>query len=391
MPTKIKVEHVSKIFGRNPKTILKKMKNEGGTKDIIEKETGHTVGVYDVSFDVKEGEIFVIMGLSGSGKSTLIRCLNLLNTPTGGKIFVDNEEITAYNKSKLKKFRQEKIAMVFQHFGIFTHRTVLSNVEYGLEIKGVPKDEREKAARAVIETVGLGGWEDKLPNQLSGGMQQRVGLARALATEPDILLMDEPFSALDPLIRREMQQELLDIQAKLKKTIVFITHDVNEAFKLGDRVAVMKDGKVVQIGTPEDILESPANDYIVDFIQDIDRSKVFQAKNVMFKPTAVISIKDPIKVAVKEMRDSGISSIFVLDHERKLQGIVTIDDAIQANKEHKALRDIIRKDYESTDPEAYLQDLFSKATESKFPIAVVDESNKFLGIILRVSVLAALS
>jgi glycine betaine/proline transport system ATP-binding protein len=390
MSTKVKVEHVSKIFGRNPKTILKKMKNEGGTKETIEKETGHTVGVYDVSFDVKEGEIFVIMGLSGSGKSTLIRCLNLLNVPTDGKIFVDNEEITAYNKNKLKKFRQEKIAMVFQHFGILTHRTVLSNVEYGLEIKGVSKEEREKTARSVLETVGLGGWEDKLPNQLSGGMQQRVGLARALATEPDILLMDEPFSALDPLIRREMQQELLDIQAKLRKTIVFITHDVNEAFKLGDRVAVMKDGKVVQIGTPEDILENPANDYIVDFIQDIDRSKVLQAKNVMFKPTAVISVKDPIKVAVKEMKDSAISSIFVLDHERKLQGIVTIDDAIKAAKENKTLRDIIRKDYESTDPEAYLQDLFSKATESKYPIAVIDESNKFLGIIVRVSVLSAL-
>jgi glycine betaine/proline transport system ATP-binding protein len=216
MSTKVKVEHVSKIFGRNPKTILKKMKNEGGTKAKIEKETGHTVGVHDVSFDVKEGEIFVIMGLSGSGKSTLIRCLNLLNIPTGGKIFVDNEEITAYSKSQLRKFRQEKIAMVFQHFGILTHRNILSNVEYGLEIKGVSKSEREQAARDVLETVGLGGLEDKMPNQLSGGMQQRVGLARALATEPDILLMDEPFSALDPLIRREMQQELLDIQAKLK-------------------------------------------------------------------------------------------------------------------------------------------------------------------------------
>jgi glycine betaine/proline transport system ATP-binding protein len=390
MSTKVKVEHVSKIFGRNPKTILKKMKNEGGTKEKIEKETGHTVGVHDVSFDVKEGEIFVIMGLSGSGKSTLIRCLNLLNVPTGGKIFVDNEEITAYSKNQLRNFRQEKIAMVFQHFGILTHRTVLSNVEYGLEIKGVPKSEREQTARTVLETVGLGGWEEKLPSQLSGGMQQRVGLARALATEPDILLMDEPFSALDPLIRREMQQELLDIQAKLKKTIVFITHDVNEAFKLGDRVAVMKDGKVVQIGTPEDILASPANDYIEDFVQDIDRAKVLQAKNVMFKPTAIVSLKDGIKVAVKEMKDNGISSIFVLDQERKLQGIATIDDAVTAVKENKSLRDIVRKDFETTDPEAYIQDLIPKATESKFPIAVVDENNKFLGIIVRVSVLTAL-
>jgi glycine betaine/proline transport system ATP-binding protein len=390
MSTKVKVEHVSKIFGRNPKSVLKKLNNEGGTKQKIEKETGHTVGVHDVSFDVKEGEIFVIMGLSGSGKSTLIRCLNLLNKPTGGKIFVDGEEITAYDKKQLSKFRQDKIAMVFQHFGILSHRTVLNNVEYGLEIKGVPKSEREETARTVLETVGLGGWEDKMPNQLSGGMQQRVGLARALATEPDILLMDEPFSALDPLIRREMQQELLDIQSKLKKTIIFITHDVNEAFKLGDRVAVMKDGRVVQIGTPEDILANPANDYIEDFVQDIDRSKVLQAKNVMFKPTAIVSLKDGLKVAVKEMKDNGISSIFVLNQERKLQGIVTIDDAVTALKENKTLRDILRQDYETADPEDYIQDLIPKATESKFPLAVVDENNKFLGIIVRVSVLTAL-
>jgi glycine betaine/proline transport system ATP-binding protein len=390
MSTKLKVEHVSKIFGRNPKSVLKKLKKEGGTKEKIEKETGHTVGVHDVSFEVKEGEIFVIMGLSGSGKSTLIRCLNLLNIPTGGKIFVDDEEITAYNKSQLRNFRQEKIAMVFQHFGILSHRTVLSNVEYGLEIKGVAKSDREQTARTVLETVGLGGWEDKMPSQLSGGMQQRIGLARALATEPDILLMDEPFSALDPLIRREMQQELLDIQAKLKKTIVFITHDVNEAFKLGDRVAVMKDGKVVQIGTPEDILANPANDYIEDFVQDIDRTKILQAKNVMFKPTAIVSLKDGIKVAIKEMKDNAISSLFVLDQERKLQGIVTIDDAITANKENKTLRDILRHDFETTDPEAYVQDLIPKATESKFPIAVMDENDKFLGIIVRVSVLSAL-
>jgi glycine betaine/proline transport system ATP-binding protein len=208
-----------------------------------------------------------------------------------------------------------------------------------------------------LETVGLSGWEDKMPNELSGGMQQRVGLARALATEPEILLMDEPFSALDPLIRREMQQELLDIQSKLKKTIIFITHDVNEAFKLGDRVAVMKDGKIVQIGTPEDILSNPVNDYIQDFVQDIDRSRILQAKNIMFKPTAIASLKDGLTFAVKVMKDNGISSLFILDHERKLQGIVTIDDAIEARKDNLTLRDILRHGYETTDPEAYIQDL----------------------------------
>lgn len=219
----------------------------------------------------------------------------------------------------------------------------------------------------------------------------RVGLARALATEPEILLMDEPFSALDPLIRREMQQELLDIQAKLNKTIIFITHDVNEAFKLGDRVAVMKDGRIVQIGTPEDILANPINDYIEDFVQDINRSQVLQAKNIMYKPTAIASLKDGISFVIKEMRDNGISSLFILDHHRKLQGIVTIDDAIEARKNNKSIQDILRHDYETTDEEAYIQDLFHKATVTKYPIAVVDDSNRLLGIIVRVSVLSALA
>jgi glycine betaine/proline transport system ATP-binding protein len=390
MLTKVKVEHVSKIFGRNPKAILDKL-NNGLPKESVIKETDNTVGVHDVSFEVGQGEIFVIMGLSGSGKSTLIRCLNLLNKPTEGKIYVDDEEITAYDKKQLKKFRQDKIAMVFQHFGILSHRTVLSNVEYGLEVKGIEKVERESIARKTLETVGLAGWEDKMPNELSGGMQQRVGLARALATGPEILLMDEPFSALDPLIRREMQQELLDIQAKLEKTIIFITHDVNEAFKLGDRVAVMKDGKMVQIGTPEDILANPVDDYIEEFVQDINRSLVLQAKNIMYKPTVIASLKDGITFVIKEMRDNGISSLFILDHHRKLQGIVTIDDAIEAKKQNRPLQDILRNDYETTDKDAYIQDLFHKATVTKYPIAVVDDSNRLLGIIVRVSVLSALA
>jgi glycine betaine/proline transport system ATP-binding protein len=282
------------------------------------------------------------------------------------------------------------MAMVFQHFGIFTHRTVLGNVEYGLEVKGVPKEERRRKAQEVLAAVGLEGWEDKMPGELSGGMQQRVGLARALANDPDILLMDEPFSALDPLIRREMQLELLEIQSKLKKTIVFITHDVNEAFKLGDRVAVMKDGEVIQIGTPEEILNQPANDYIEEFVKDIDRSRVVQAKHVMVRTTATVSMKDGIQVAVKEMKSNGISSVFVVDSDRKLQGIVTIDDAIQARKENKNLSEILRKDYHTADPEETIQELIPKAAESRFPIAVVDGSGKLLGIILRVSVLAGL-
>lgn len=389
MGTKIKVENVSKVFGPHPRQVLKKVE-AGKSKDEILKETGHTVGVNRVSFDVEEGEIFVIMGLSGSGKSTLIRCLNLLNRPTAGNIYVDEENIVKYNSQQLKKFRQQKIAMVFQHFGLFTHRTVQKNVEYGLEIRGVSAEKRSEIARKTLETVGLGGWEDKFPGELSGGMQQRVGLARALANDPDILLMDEPFSALDPLIRREMQLELLDIQSRLKKTIVFITHDVNEAFKIGDRVAVMKDGKIEQIGTPEEILASPSSDYIKEFVQDIDRSKVLQAKHIMRKPTTTVTVGAGPKVAVREMEANGISTVFVVDHERRLKGLVTIDDAIDAVKSKKSLKDILRKEYETTDPETFIQDLIETAVQSKYPIAVIDDNEKLLGIIVRVSVLAGL-
>lgn len=389
MATKIQVQHLTKVFGRNPRSILKRME-QGQTKEHILAETGHTVGLYNVSFAVEEGEVFVIMGLSGSGKSTLIRCLNLLHRPTEGNISIDNENIIDYNKQQLRDLRKHKVAMVFQHFGIITHRTVLENVTYGLEIKGLPKEEREAIALRHIELVGLSGYEQQMPDELSGGMKQRIGLARALANDPDILLMDEPFSALDPLIRRDLQMELLEIQSKLKKTIVFITHDVNEAFKLGDRVAVMKDGQIVQVGTPEDILASPANDYIEEFVQDIDRTKVLQAKNAMIKPYPLITLKDGLLVAIQRMRSHSISSIFVVDQERVLQGIVTIDDAVLAQRNHEQIQDILRHDYETTDPETYVNELIPQATKTKYPIAVVDEHRKLLGIIVRVSVLSAL-
>lgn len=389
MTEKIRVENLIKIFGIRTSAVIKRLKS-GQSKDKIFKETGGTVGVNNVSFEVREGEIFVIMGLSGSGKSTLIRCLNLLNKPTAGNVYVDGQNIVNFNNSELREFRQNKIAMVFQHFGLFTHRTVLQNVEYGLEIKNVPREQRRKIALETLTSVGLEGWGDKMPHELSGGMQQRVGLARALANNPDILLMDEPFSALDPLIRREMQVELLDIQSRLKKTIVFITHDVNEAFKLGNRVAVMKDGKVVQIGTPEEILTSPSDEYIEDFVRDIDRTKIVQAKNIMRKSTAIVSLKDGPKVAVKEMESNGISSLFVVDEGRRLQGIVTIDEAVKAIKENKGLKDIIRHEYFTTVPEAYIQELIPKAIQAKYPIAVIDEDDKLLGIIVRSSILSGL-
>ena len=252
------------------------------------------------------------------------------------------------------------------------------------------KKERHKIAKETIDSVGLSGWEDKYITELSGGMQQRVGLARALANNPGILLMDEPFSALDPLIRRDMQLELLDIQDKLKKTIVFITHDVNEAFKLGDRVGVMKDAEIVQIGVPEDILNNPSNAYIEDFVRDIDRSKVLQAKHIMFKPGALATKKHGLKVAIKEMETNAISSVFVVDEKRRLQGVITIDDAIEGIKNNKSMLNILKHDYYTTDEETYVQELIPKAIETKYPIAVANEDNKLVGVIVRVSVLSGL-
>lgn len=390
MTEKIIVKNLVKSFGLRPKLALEKLKKGWTKKEILEK-TGQTVGLNNVSFSVDEGEIFVIIGLSGSGKSTLIRCLNLLNKPTAGEVIVDGENIVKYDKNQLREFRQEKMAMVFQQFGLFTHMTVLENVEYGLEIKKVDKDKRQKIAMEAIEEVGLKGWEDKMPNELSGGMQQRVGLARALANDPDILLMDEPFSALDPLIRRDMQLELLELQSKLKKTIVFITHDINEAFKLGDRVAVMRDGSIVQIGTPEEILNNPSNEYIEDFVKDIDRTKVVRAKDIMKRPNAVVSLNAGVRVAIKEMQVNDISSVFVVDKDRKIQGIVTIDDCIKSAKNNRSsLKEILKQDYYTTKEDVYIEDLIDKGAKTKYPIVVVNDEGRMLGIIVRTSILTGL-
>ncbi|MFJ7972806.1 glycine betaine/L-proline ABC transporter ATP-binding protein [Psychrobacillus sp. NPDC096389] len=389
MTVKLKLENVSKIFGPRPKKIIPMVEN-GVAKEEILAKTGHTVGVYNASMEIMEGETFVIMGLSGSGKSTLIRCLNLLNRPTSGAIYVDGENVVDYNKNQLKYYRQKKIAMVFQHFGLFSHRTVLENIEYGLEVRGMSKAERQAIAQKHLETVGLKGYENQYPDELSGGMRQRVGIARALANDPDILLMDEPFSALDPLIRREMQLELLDIQNRLQKTIIFITHDVNEAFKIGDRVAVMKNGKVEQIGTPEEILDKPASNYISEFIRDIDRSKILQAEHIMTKPYGLVSLKDGLNVATQVMRENGISSAFVTDRKRQIQGIVTIDQAIDGLKQKKTLQEVMSTEVKTVRPDEYVQDIIPYVLDSKYPIVVTDEELTIKGIILRVHVLASL-
>ena len=280
--SKIEIKNIYKIFGPNPEQVLP-MVEEGATKEQVMEETDHTVGLDNVSLSIKEGEIFVCMGLSGSGKSTLIRHINRLIDPTSGQVIVDGVDVLSLDDKEILEFRKKTMSMVFQRFGLFPHKTIIENVAYGLEIQEVPEDKRKEIAQGQIDAVGLQGFEHQYPAQLSGGMQQRVGLARALATDPQILLMDEAFSALDPLIRSDMQNQLVDLQSKLKKTIVFITHDLDESLKLGDHIGILNAGRLVQVGRPEDIILNPADDYVKAFVKDVNRSKVLRAKTVMTK------------------------------------------------------------------------------------------------------------
>jgi len=391
MTDKIIVSNLVKVFGAHPHKALA-MLEEGKKKADILKETGLTVGIDDISFTVKQGEMFVVMGLSGSGKSTVLRCLNRLIEPSAGQIIIDGVDITKLGDKKLRKFRQEKTAMVFQQFALLPHRTVLQNTVYGLEVQGLAKKEREEKAFKALELVGLKGWEEKYPKQLSGGMKQRVGLARALTNDADILLMDEAFSALDPLIREEMQDELLSIQQKMNKTIVFITHDLNEALKLGDRIAFLRDGGLVQVGTPEEITTNPADDYVAKFVRGVDRSKILTAADVMKKPQPLIIWRDGPNVALRTMKEHGISSLFVVDREKHLKGIITVDAAVEArNSGVSNLTEMELAQGPVVKENAALQDTLSVIAESKLPMAVVDDEERIIGIIVRGSVLAALS
>ncbi len=387
----IKVENLFKIFGKNPQKALPLIE-EGKSKDEILDETGNTIGVNNASFEVKEKEMFVIMGLSGSGKSTVLRCLNRLIEPTKGTIIIGDEDVTKVSKERLLEMRRKKMSMVFQNFGLFPHRTVANNVEYGLEIGGMPKEERKEKAYKALEKVGLKGYEEQKPSELSGGMQQRVGLARALANDPEILLMDEAFSALDPLIRADMQDELLELQAEVNKTVVFITHDLDEALKIGDRIAIMKDGYVVQVGTPEEILTNPANDYVKAFVQNVDRTKIITANAIMRKAPTVQASKDGPSVAIRKMEKTGVSTTYVVDEKRNLKGIVTIDDAVELKDNGgKDLSDIINAEIEVAGPDTPINALLTKSLQSKYPIAVVNEEGKLLGIVDRATILAELN
>ena len=387
--SKLEVKHLTKIFGRKTHQALNMITENKSKKEILAK-TGATVGVYDANFQVNEGEIFVVMGLSGSGKSTLIRLLNRLIEPTDGQIFIDGQDIAKLDKEGLREVRRHKINMVFQSFGLFPHRTILENVEYGLEIKGVTKEEREKRAKKALDNAGLLDFANQYPEQLSGGMQQRVGLARALANDPEILLMDEAFSALDPLIRREMQDELLDLQAREKRTIIFITHDLNEALRIGDRIALMKDGQIMQIGTGEEILTNPANQFVREFVEDVDRTKVLTAQNIMV-PAITTNIElDGPNVALNRMRKEEISMLVAVDRKRQLKGIITADAALRARNEKLSLRDVLDEQMPTIDKDMLVTDIFNILYDAKTPLAVV-ENGKVLGVVIRGSVIEALA
>lgn len=385
---KIEVREVMKVFGKNPRRGVELL-DQGLTKTEILKKTGMTVGVNKASFNIKSGEIFVIMGLSGSGKSTLVRLLNRLIEPTAGTVLIDGKDITKMNKQELRDVRRGKMSMVFQRFALFPHRTIVSNTEYGLEIQGASKQERREKALQALDLVGLKGYEDKLPSELSGGMQQRVGLARALANNADILLMDEAFSALDPLIRKDMQDELLDLQSKMQKTIVFITHDLDEALRIGDRIALMKDGEIVQIGTPEEILINPANDYVSQFVEDVDVTKVFTAEHVMRRPETIEMSRGTL-VAVKIMKDEGLSTLYAVDKNKKLQGIIFADDVAKASEKRRTIQEII-KPVTTVKSDTLLNDMFEAVASSSVPVAVVDDEGRLKGIVKRSAIIDALA
>jgi len=387
----IEVQKLSKIFGNKPERALR-MLSAGKSKSDILEETGLTVGLNDISFQVFKGEIFVLMGLSGCGKSTLLRCLNRLIDPTAGSIVINGNDIVTMNDDEIREFRRKQAGMIFQNFALLPHKTVLDNVAFGLEIQGMELEERHTKATKALNMVGLAGYEQSMPDQLSGGMKQRVGLARALASDAEILLMDEAFSALDPLIRRDMQDELIDLQERLNKTIIFVTHDLDEALKLGTRIALMKDGKIIQVGTSEEILMNPSNEYVERFVADVDMTRVLTAQDVMKKADPIISCKSGPRLAARLMKEYGISSLFVVTQHRLLKGIVFIDDVVEAVKnDHTTLEEIVQNDLTVIDLLTPLGDIIPIIADSKYPLPVIDQDGKLKGIIVRGSVLSALA
>ena len=386
----ISVSHLYKIFGRRPERGVQALE-QGRSRDEIKEQLGLTAAVVDADFDVDSGEIFVVMGLSGSGKSTLIRMVNGLLEPTSGDVTIGDVNVTRAKGEKLRRVRREKVSMVFQHFALLPHRTVGENVAYALEVQGVNRTDRQRRADEALEMVDLGGWGGYKPNELSGGMRQRVGLARALAADTDILLMDEAFSALDPLIRREMQEQLVEIQQKLGKTIIFITHDLNEAMYLGDRIAVMRAGRIVQIGSAEEILSEPADEYVAQFVADVDRTRVLTAGSVMVRPGVVLATNAGPRQAARAMREAHASAAFVVDRDRVLRGAVRDSDVVAAARAGATRLDPALLDAALTvDESTPLSDVFAPSAESSLPVAVTDDRGRLLGVVPRVALLEAM-
>ncbi|WP_113625483.1 glycine betaine/L-proline ABC transporter ATP-binding protein ProV [Pectobacterium peruviense] len=392
MAIKLEVKNLYKIFGEHPDRAFKLI-DKGLSKDQVFEKTGLTVGVKDASLAIEEGEIFVIMGLSGSGKSTMVRLLNRLIEPTRGQVLIDGEDISRISDTALRDVRRKKISMVFQSFALMPHLNILNNTAFGMELAGVPKAEREQKALDALQQVGLEAYAASYPDELSGGMRQRVGLARALANDPDILLMDEAFSALDPLIRTEMQDELVKLQSRHQRTIVFISHDLDEAMRIGDRIAIMHGGEVIQVGTPDEILNNPANDYVRTFFRGVDISHVFSAKDIarrrpvtLIRKTPGVGPRSALKILQDEDRDYG----YVLEGGKRFIGIVSIDSLKQALKEQQPLEQALLPEPAPVPADMSLNELISQVAQAPCAVPVVGENNEYIGIISKGMLLQAL-
>lgn len=392
MTVKLEVKNLYKVFGPSPDKAFKLI-DDGLDKDAIFERTGNTVGVKDASLAIHEGEIFVIMGLSGSGKSTLVRLLNRLIEPSRGEVLIDGENILAMNDAELRQVRRQKMAMVFQSFALMPHMTVLDNTAFGLELSGVPAETRRATARDALAQVGLEAHGDSYPDELSGGMQQRVGLARALANNPDVLLMDEAFSALDPLIRTEMQDELIRLQSEHQRTVVFISHDLDEAMRIGDRIAIMQGGEVVQVGTPDEILNAPANDYVRSFFKGVDVSNVFTAKDIARKSLFTLIKKDSSegwRTGLQLLRDHDKDHAAVTDKNNRFVGVVSVDSLQAMVRQDKSVAHAVLDDMPTLKADTPIADILSTVAQAPCPVPVVDEDNKYLGAISRARLLETL-
>jgi glycine betaine/proline transport system ATP-binding protein len=391
--TQIVIKNLWKIYGKDPKKVFQKNLQDK-SKEEIQKKTGCIVGLRDINLEIKKGEFYILMGLSGSGKSTLIRSLIRLIKSTKGAIEINGADITKMNTEQLMQFRRKTYGMVFQHYGLLPHMSVLDNAAYGLKIKGIDKEERYKKAMEVLETVGLKGWEDYYPTSLSGGMQQRVGLARALSNEPEILLMDEPFSGLDPLIRRQRQDELVELQSTLHKTIIFVTHDLHEALKLGDKIAIMRNGEIVQIGTPEDIVTNPADDYVSEFVQDASPAKILTAGSIMSDVPVITYAWEGPKTALTLMKSEKKTVGYVVDQKRSFLGIITskeLERLLKLEEKFKTIPTSSIIKVESVNPDMIVEELFAIAPKNHYAIPVVDEKNRLLGRITNDAIFDSIS